>query len=85
MVNRKVKLPKLKWIDIRGYRKLSNIQGKIIRATISKDKNGKYYVSLVSQITPMVNFNFIPKSIVGIDLGIKMLLTLSDGSTIENC
>ncbi len=81
MVNRRVKLPKLKWIDIRGYRKLSNIQGKIIKITISKDKN---YVSLVYQITPMFNSSFIPKSIVGIDLGIKKLVTLSDGSTVEN-
>ncbi len=82
LVNRKVKLPKLKWIDIRGYRKLSNIQGKIIKSTISKDKNGKYYVSLVYQITPIFNSNFIPKSIVGIDLGIKKLFTLSDGLTV---
>ena len=30
------------------------------------------------------NNNFIPRSIVGIDLGIKKLLTLSDGVTFDN-
>ena len=45
LVNRKIKLPKLKWIDIRGYRNLNFINGKIINVTISREKNGKYYDS----------------------------------------
>ena len=34
LVNRKIKLPKLGLVDIRGYRNLINISGRIINATI---------------------------------------------------
>lgn len=84
LINRKVKLPKLKWISIRGYRNLDKINGKIINATISKNINGKYYVSIVYDMVSVKNEKIIPKSIVGIDLGIKKLLTLSDGVTFNN-
>ena len=82
LINRKIKLPKLKWIDIRGYRNITNIDGRIINATISKEIN-KYYVSLVIDI-PSIKEIILPKSIVGIDIGIKKLLTLSDGMTFDN-
>ena len=82
LINRKIKLPKLKWIDIRGYRNITNIDGRIINATISKEIN-KYYVSLVIDI-PIIKEIILPKSIVGIDIGIKKLLTLSDGITFDN-
>jgi len=84
LVNRKIKLPKLKWVNIRGYRNIKNINGKIVNATISKEKNGKYYVSVVYDIINIKNNDFIPRSIIGIDLGIKKLLTLSDGVTYDN-
>ena len=84
LVNRKIKLPKLKWIDIRGYRNTESINGKIVNATISREKNGKYYISLLFNIIDIKNKEFIPKTIVGIDLGIKKLLTLSDGISIDN-
>ena len=84
LVNRKIKLPKLKWIDIRGYRNIKSINGKIVNATISKEKNGKYYVSVLFDMVDIKNTDIIPKSIVGIDLGIKKLLTLSDGIAYDN-
>ena len=84
LVNRKIKLPKFKWIDIRGYRNVKSIKGKIVNATISKEKNGKYYVSVVFEMIDIKNNDFIPRNIVGIDLGIKKLLTLSDGITYDN-
>ena len=37
LVNRKIKLPKLGLVDIRGYRNLKNICGIIINATIEKE------------------------------------------------
>ena len=40
LVNRKIKLPNLKWIDIRWYRNLKSIRGKMINATISIERNG---------------------------------------------
>lgn len=82
LVNKKIKLPKLKWINIRGYRNINNINGRIISATISKEIN-KYYVSVVFDI-PNIKEIIVPKSIVGIDIGIKKLLTLSDGITFDN-
>ena len=82
--NRKIKLPKLKWIDIRGYRNIKSINGKIVNATLSREKNGKYYVSVVFDMIDIKNKDIVPRSIVGIDLGIKKLLTLSDGITYDN-
>lgn len=84
LINQQIKLPKLKWIRCRGYRNLKEINGKIINATISKEPNGKYYVSVVLEMPYLSNKNIIPKSIVGIDLGIKKLITLSNSITYDN-
>lgn len=76
-------LPLLENIKIKGYKKLLKLNGKIKSITISKEPNGKYYISFLCE---MLNTSLIkqPKTIVGIDLGIKELLTLSDGTTIDN-
>ena len=37
--SRKIKLPKLKWVDIKGYRNKNKIYGNIKSATIRKKKN----------------------------------------------
>ena len=52
---KQIKLPKLKWINIRGYRNLQEIKGKIVNATISREPNGKYYVSVVYEKTILNN------------------------------
>ena len=83
LTNKQIKLPKLKWVKIRGYRNTDNINGKIKSATISREANGKYYVSVLYEMydkVPEINH----RTIVGIDLGIKKLLTLSDGTTYDN-
>ena len=83
LTNRQIKLPKLKWVKIRGYRNIDNINGKIKSATISRESNGKYYVSVLYEMydkIPVINH----RTIVGIDLGIKKLLTLSDGTVYDN-
>ena len=83
LTNRQIKLPKLKCVKIRGYRNTDNINGKIKSATISREANGKYYVSVLYEMydkVPEINH----RTIVGIDLGIKKLLTLSDGTTYDN-
>ena len=77
-----IKLPKLKELPIRGYRNLKDINGRIINATIYKEAE-KYYVSICVEEETLIP-NIIPKAIVGIDLGIKDLLVVSDGTTIEN-
>ena len=83
LIKRQVKLPKLKWVKIRGYRNKTKIQGKTKSATISRDVNGKYYVSLLYEI-PEVEVSSNPKSIVGLDLGVKKLITLSNGISYDN-
>ena len=80
---RMIKLPKLGWVNIRGYRNTKIINGRIINATISRDINKKYYVSVMYEINNIKEV-VIPTNIVGIDVGIKTLLTLSDGITYEN-
>lgn len=58
------------------------IKGKIKKATISKTPTGKYFVSILTEI------NYIPSvktnQSVGIDLGIKDFLVLSNGTKIKN-
>ena len=83
LTNRQIKLPKLKWVKIRGYRNTNNINGKIKNATISRELNGKYYVSILYEMYDKVPI-IKPRTIVGIDLGIKKLLTLSDGTVYDN-
>ena len=83
LANRQIKLPKLKWVKIRGYRNIDNINGKIKSATISRESNGKYYVSVLYEMNDKVPV-IKPRTIVGIDLGIKKLLTLSDGTVYDN-
>ena len=81
---RQIKLPKLKWINIRGYRNLKEINGRVINATISREQNGKYYVSVLYELPTLNNNYVVLKHIVGLDLGIKKLITLSDGLTFDN-
>ena len=73
---RVIELPKLKEVKIRGYRTLDKIDGRIINATISREKNNKYYVSVMVEISN-INKKII-KEVVGIDIGIKKLITLSN-------
>ena len=84
LVNKKVKLPKLGLVDIRGYRTLKEIKGKIINATIEKETTNKYYVSIVVEEKEFGLSKVTPQSIVGIDLGIKDLVVTSDGEKYNN-
>ena len=84
LVNRKVKLPKLGLVDIRGYRNLKEINGIIINATIEKETTNKYYVSIVVEEKEFVSSKVVPRSIVGIDLGIKDLVVTSEGEKYNN-
>ena len=80
--NKIITLPKLKEVKIRGYRNKEVILGNIKSATIKKEAD-KYYVSLLVEkdiIKPIFN----PKSIIGIDLGIKDLIITSNNEKIEN-
>ena len=59
---RLIKLPKLKWVKIKGYRNKKSINGRIRSAVIRKDAE-RYYVSILVEediYKPM----FIPQSIM---------------------
>ena len=79
---RLIKLPKLKWVKIKGYRNKESINGRIRSAVIRKDTE-RYYVSILVEedvYKPMFN----PQSIIGIDLGIKDLIVTSHNEKIKN-
>ena len=80
--NKLIKLPKLKYVSIRGYRNLKSINGRIINATVYKEA-GKYYVSLCVEENAFIP-NVVPTKIVGIDLGLKDLVITSNGETFGN-
>ena len=77
-----IKLPKLKNVEIKGYRNLNKINWRIINATIEKQVN-KYYVSVCVEEYKEIS-KVIPKTIIGLDLGIKDLVTASDGKIYDN-
>ena len=81
--NRTITLPKLKDMKIRGYRNLTNIEGRIINATISREKDLKYYISILYEQN--INIKEVtPKSIIGIDLGIKDVVITSNNEKYTN-
>jgi len=77
LIKRTIKLPKLGIINIKGYRKLNKINGRIMHVTVSK-KADKYYVNvLMEEIRKETIIN--GTRCVGIDLGVKDLIITSDG------
>lgn len=78
--NCRIKLPKVKNIKIAYSRRYD---GRILNATLSKEADGKYYVSLCCTDILEKNVNSNNKAI-GIDLGIKVFATTSDGETVPN-
>lgn len=82
--NKQIKLPKLGYVKIRGYRNLEVINGNIINVTVEKETTNKYYVSILIDEIDVVNKKKIPTNIVGIDLGIKDLVVTSDGEKYSN-
>lgn len=73
--NRKIKLPKLKWVKARG---IPNIIGKIKSATISQTSSGKYFISVLVEKDDEQPLSKTGCS-VGIDLGLKEFAITSDG------
>lgn len=75
----RIKLPKLKMVMFANSRE---INGRILRATISRKASGKYFISLLVE----ENIQELEKtnSSVGIDLGIKDFAILDDGTVYNN-
>ena len=75
----RIKLPKLKWVKFKVSRQ---VEGKIKTATITKHKNGKYYVCLSCEVD-IQPLSPVDKT-VGIDVGLKEFAICSDGFRVEN-
>lgn len=71
-------VPKVGWVK---FRKSWDIDGTTKSATFKREADGHWYVSLVSEFEmPDVPLPPVPESeVVGIDLGLKDFVTLSDG------
>ena len=77
---RHLKLPKLGVIKARVSRMP---RGRILSATVEQVPSGKYFVSLCCTDVPMAGP--APEgTAVGVDVGIESLMTLSDGTKVEN-
>lgn len=75
----KIKLPKLGLVR---FAKSREIHGRILNATVRRNPSGKYFVSILveTEVQPLEKTG----SSVGIDVGLKDLAILSDGTKYEN-
>ena len=76
-----IKLPKLGRVRIRGGKTLVP-EGRILSATVRIEPDGRYYISICATDVPapVLEHSEAP---VGIDLGIKDLAILSDGTQFD--
>lgn len=82
-LGRKVQLPKLGKIRIKDSKKYQEIEGRIYNATVSREPDGRYYISLCFTDVP-VPVALPAEKAVGIDLGLKEFAITSDGLRAEN-
>ena len=78
--NNKIRIPKIGWIKIKGYREIS---GRILSITISKNKSNQFFASIcVTEFEPE-QFEKTNQN-VGIDLGLKEFAIFNTGEKINN-
>ncbi len=79
IVGNKIKLPKLGFVR---FAKSREVEGRMLSVTIRRNPSGKYFVSILvkTDVQPL------PKThtAVGIDMGLKNFVILSDGTTYAN-
>lgn len=80
----KVKVPVIGWVKMKKSRTF-NVQDKIGTLTVSQDKCGEYWCSiLVYDVEVQPKAKVATETAVGIDLGIKDYAILSDGTKYGN-
>ena len=79
-VNNYINLPKVKLVKCKFSRK---VEGKILNATVSQSKSGKYYVSLCCKVENIPQFE-PTNQYIGVDLGLKDFLITSNGEKFDN-
>lgn len=75
----RIKLPKIGYVKFVEHRPH---EGKIKSATISKEKSGEYYISILCEIEQLKSLHTTDK-VIGIDLGLKDFIICSDGTRVE--
>ena len=80
-LGKKIQLPKLGKVKIKDKR--TQLEGRILNATISQEPDGEYYVSICCTDVPMVALEPVNCN-VGIDLGLKEFAIASDGTKYAN-
>lgn len=75
---KRVKIPKLGWVKMR---EALRFQGKIMGARVTKDSDGRWYISI--QVEGDFSRRRTANKVLGIDLGITHAATLSDGRTFD--
>lgn len=83
--NRKLRVPGLRKLGLLRTTQSPRFQGRITQVTISQ-RAGKWYAAIsyeISKDTPIIPAK-TKQGVVGVDLGIKELAVLSDGTVFEN-
>jgi putative transposase len=76
----RLKLPKVGYVKVVQHRE---IEGRILTATISRERSGEYYASVLCEIEPPKLLPISNKNI-GIDLGLKDFIICSDETRVES-
>ena len=76
----RLRLPKVGYVKIVEHRQH---EGHILTATISQERSGEYYASVLCEIEQPEPLPVTDK-VVGIDLGIHDLIVCSDGQRVES-
>ena len=78
VIDSKIQFPKLGLLKVKGLRKF---EGQIKTATLSKNKCGQYFISFcIDDVVKSPKTKEI-SSVIGVDVGIKSLATVSNGLT----
>ena len=75
----RLKLPKVGYVKVVEHRPH---EGRIITATISHERSGEYYASVLCEVEEIQKLPVTDK-VVGIDLGLKDFIICSDGIKVE--
>lgn len=75
----RLKLPKVGYVKVVEHRQH---EGRILTATISKERSGEYYASVLCEVEQPESLPATGK-IIGIDLGLHDLVVCSDGIRVE--
>jgi len=78
---KRIRLPKAGMVKFKQDRQFDGI---IKSATITKNPNGRYYISVLVEEEEPTKYTTYQNNILGIDLGIKHFAIMSNGETIDN-